>query len=507
MSGIKCVIMLTVFACSLFAQTSPFDKQTTVPKDPIKEFQFISYFYSHVISNNIYPSLPLRGQLVGRLFGGNNPTRVGKTSMYTEQRLIPFFIYQPKLLDGKAILRASFEIDWVWGDANYSAGGNIGSAFNADAVNIQTQNVELELIPAKGWAVNLGLQRVFDTPYNPYRTFFNTMTYTGYRLAFWGSDGVGVSVRHDMDFQRYKMGYYQLFENDDEKPDDIALWEFMYEKDITPSWRQGLSLWYVSDGGAGNTVYGLNGSYSGLNGQYLFPLPDYNANLFWAGTFGARNAEFNLGRWMTTGFGIFNFGTVTSSSHKDISVLGFAGNLRAGYKYGQTAEDIVTADLLFVTGDKDSNKISDNKYNGIITGNSYGLPGAIFISSGAYLVFPHGNVVNRYVAAITDLSNLGYGIAGGTLNFHYGIIPNKLNGKIGFAGAYSHTKPYGGGRLVGTEINARLSYNLKVFMNLELHAAYMNLGSFFDSPNTNGGQTGKLKNPWTTFLVYKWLMF
>lgn len=507
------LLLVSFLSTDGFAQKSPFDNSDKVPKDPIKEFQFIGYFYNSAVVNNIYPSQPLRGQLVGRLFGGNNPTLTGKTSMIFEQRLIPFFIYTPKLMDGKAILRASFEIDWVWGDANYSTGGNIGSAFNADVVNIQTQNIELELIPAKGWAVNLGLQRVFDTPYNPYRVGVNTLTNTGYRLAFWGSDGVGVSVRHDLDYARYKFGYYQLFENADEQSDDVVLWELMYEKDITPSWRQGLSLNYVADGGGGNSgYYGLNGFVSGLNGQYIFPIADYEANLFWTGTFGGYNPEFTLGRYMTSGFLMYNFGTVDNNiTNQTIDVSGLAANLRFGYKYGQTNEDNVTADLLYVTGDK--NGISDKKYNGIITGNSYGYPGAIFISSGTYLLFPHGNVVNRYIAAVTDLSNIGYGIAGGTLNFNKGLIPNKLNAKIGFGHAYSAEKPLGGGRLVGTEVNARLSYIPRVFMNIELHAAYLRIGSFYESAlingkdKTQGLHKKKPKSPWTTFITYKWLMF
>ena len=35
---------------------------------------------------------------------------------------------------------------------------------------------------------------------------------------------------------------------------------------------------------------------------------------------------------------------------------------------------------------------------GVLTGSNWGSPEALFISSGAYLLFPHGNVVNRLVA-------------------------------------------------------------------------------------------------------------
>ena len=71
----------------------------------------------------------LQGRRVGRLFGPNT-TRPGGTSWFVEQRLIPFFVFEPKILDRMARLRASFELNWTWGDATYSVGGNFGGALN-----------------------------------------------------------------------------------------------------------------------------------------------------------------------------------------------------------------------------------------------------------------------------------------------------------------------------------------------------------------------------------------
>ncbi len=142
-----------------------------LPGDYNQEFQFLAFFLNQGVTSNFFPeNTLLKGQVIGRLFGQNTTnTSNDKITMYAEQRLLPFFIYQPKLFNGKAVLRASFEIDWTWGDVAYGTGGNTGSAISADQVNIQTQNVELELIPAPGWMVNIGLQRLYDTPYNPYR--------------------------------------------------------------------------------------------------------------------------------------------------------------------------------------------------------------------------------------------------------------------------------------------------------------------------------------------------
>jgi hypothetical protein len=66
----------------------------------------------------------------------------------------------------------------------YGTGGNQGSAISADQVNIQTQNLEIELAPLKYWTVNIGLQRMFDTPHDLYRSTVDKFMQTGYRLAF-----------------------------------------------------------------------------------------------------------------------------------------------------------------------------------------------------------------------------------------------------------------------------------------------------------------------------------
>lgn len=508
-------IFLFSFASS-FAQHAWNVNKEKVPDEPVNEFQFLAYFFNQAVTSNFYASNDLlKGQVVGRLFSANT-TKTGQNSIYFEQRLIPFFIYQPKLLDGNALLRASFEIDWTWGDRSYGVSGNFGSAFSADQVNIQTQNVELELKPWNRWTLNLGLQRLFDTPYNPYRTFVSTMTSTGYRLMYWGSDAVGASLRFDQDFYRMKAGYYQLYENNVNQNDDVTLSELMIEKDITPSWRQGLSLWYVYDrangeGGVSILGEGLNSLLNDYNGTFRFDLKGnrYRADIFWLGTWGNYNPEFSMGRWSLNGFAVVNFGTVKTKQQegykKVASIKGLGANLRTGYKYGQTPDDAVTLDMFFASGD--NNNISDGKYTGVITGNTWGSPGAINISSGAYILYPHGNVVNRFISAVSDLSNIGYGQLGGTLNFSKSFIPHKLSAKIGFAAAKSMFAPDSGGTYIGTELNAKISYQPATFMNIELHGAYMWLGPFYDSKVVNGKDAKRPVNPFTIFAVFKWLMF
>lgn len=500
-----------------------------IPQKANKEFQFLAFYINQAVISDMYPENDfLKGQVVGRLFGGNTTkTSTEYTSAYVEQRLIPFFIYQPNLFNGKATLRASFELDWTWGDAAYGAGGNFGGGFSADQVNLQTQNLELELNPAKGWFVNIGLQRIFDTPYNPYKTMFDKMTTTGYRLAYFGTDGVGISVRKDWDFSRIKAGYYKLYENYVQLNDDVTLMELTGEKDISRNWKLGASAYYMRDrasgaGGVSILSQGLNSLLATHNGVYKFNFKntDYKADIVWLGTFFGRNTEHWNDPLMVTGFVNFNIGnTDTLVNSKDPSlgytkatkIMGVAANLRASYRYGQTTNDVVTLDALYSSGDSDG--LKDGVYSGVITGNQWGAPGAIFISSGAYLLMPHGNVVNRYTPAIMDISNMGYGLTAVTLNASKGIITNRLTAKLGTAAAISNVQPLGGGSLIGTEFNGNIAYNFGPFMSLELHGAYLMLGDFYDSKQSsygspvNGGVDERPVNPWTSFLVFKWLMF
>lgn len=502
---------------------SVFEKDIPYSAGEHKQLQFFAFFINQFVSTNMYPESSLyNGQLVGRLFGANSSTTSAeKTSFYAEQRLIPFFIYTPKLFNGKALLRTSFEIDWTWGDQAYGIGGNKGGALSADQVNIQTQNIEIELIPYKGWAVNLGLQRLYDTPFNPYRTFFDKMTYTSYRLAYWGSDAVGVSVRRNSDLSKMKLGYYKLYENLQEIHDDVTLLEAVFRRKLPNYWNVGFSMYAIIDRGkntGGVSVYGqgLTSTLVTLNGGYKFDFGtnDYSANIAWLGTFFSRNPDFIMDRFQLSGFFNYNLGKVNvvqDGWENGVDVGGFGLIARGAYRYGQTVNDYVSLDYVYSSGDE--NGISDGKFTGVITGNTWGLPASIFISSGAYLLFPHANVVNRFTPAVADLSNMGYGLNAFTINAHHDVIPHKLNVKIGAAQGFSNIVPQGGGANIGTEINAAIKYKLGVFMSLELHAANLWLGDFYDSnddsysSDINGSYDVRPPSPWTVFVVYKWLLF
>jgi len=80
-----------------------------------------------------------------------------------------------------------------------------------------------------------------------------------------------------------------------------------------------------------------------------------------------------------------------------------------------------------------------------------------------------------------------------------------IKSAVGFGA--SPVSPSGGGSVIGTEVNFNLQYKLKVFMDLELHAAYLSLGDFYDSQIVNGDNTQRPEDPWVLFATLKWIMF
>jgi len=507
-------LFLLLFTVSgAIAQTSG-DYPIKEEREKTREWTFLGYFINLATISNIGPTNEfLKGQVVGRLFGGNTTQTSERTSLYMEQRFMPMLTYTPQLFDGWAKMRMSFELDWTWGDVAYSAGGNFGGGFGADVVNMQTQNLFFEFNPAKNLVINTGLLRLYDNVRVPYNTGTSTLTNTGFRLALFGSDATGANVYYSPEtFLHLKAGAYQLWENNVDQDDDVVLFELGSEYDLDIFNTVGLFAYYVRDhangeGGVSILGEGLNSGLSDYNGVFNFDIGSnkYTADIFWVGVPFFGNPLLNQGRFGYDGFAFTTLGKVAVENRKDVNVMGFAANLRLAYKYGRTTNDLVAIDGLFTTGDE--NGVDDNEYSGVLTGNNWTSPGAVFFSHGLYLLIPHAIVVNRYYGAVCDIQNMGYGFTGGSAIASYDIVPHKLMVKTGVgAGMASAANSYGG-KFIGTEVNFNIRYTPKVFMDLELHAAYLKLGGFYDDPTINGGQSVRPDDPWTVFTSLRWIMF
>lgn len=480
------------------------------------QLKFLGYFFTKGEANNIAPENDtLQGRLVGRLYG-TNTTRTGGASVYAEQRFIPFVIFEPRILDGFARLRMSFEINWTWGDSSYGAGGNFGAALSGRSVNLQTQNVHVELKLWRRWHAVVGLQRLWDNPRDPYRTFFSTMALTGNRLAFWGTDAVGVAVHGIERGQLFRLGAYSLYSNKINADDDVLLFELLTARDLGRSFTIGASARYLRDtssgqGGVSVVGQGPASRLADYNGVFRFPLGNatYHAHVAWLGIDFAYNPELAAGRWGASAFVVGNFGRINAAEmgplQKAADIAGVAVNGRLAYRWGSSKTSHVAGEVIVTSGD--SNGINDQLYTGVLTGNTWGAPAGIYISHGAYLLLPHSNVVNRLTTAVFDISNVGYGLVAGTFNFSADLYRNLLTLKVGAAAGLSPVAPQGGGSFIGVEGNAALVYRPKVFFSIEAHGAYLGLGSFFDSPAIVTSQQGRPPDPWMAQLNLKWLMF
>jgi hypothetical protein len=493
-------------------------------KKPDDVFHLYAYFLTRAEMTNVSPANDLfNGQIVGRLFGPNTTTTSKDRAVFVEQRVIPFFLVEPRITNKKVRLRASFELDWTFGDVSNSVGGNFGGAITADQVNLQTQNLAIEFdLPgkAKNWSVSLGLQRLYDTAYDPYRTQVATMQYTGERLAFWGTDAVGIVVHGKEWGQRFKLGAYQLYENMIQKDDDVALFEFATDRHLGKTWHFGASARYLRDssngaGGLGILGQGPDSQLVEYNGGYRFTIPDdverWRGHFGWLGANASYNPELVAGRLGGSAFLVGNFGQIVTEIpnqpgefQKLTNVLGVAGNLRLAFRWGDSPRDAITGELLYTSGDHDG--LEDGTYNGVVTGNTWGAPAAPFTTFGTYLLMPHPTVVNRLYAAVSDISNAGFGLTAGSLGFGWDIIRHRLLARVGGAAGRSNIQPIEGGNFIGAELNGSLSYRIRPLMHVEAHGAYLFLGDYFKSPEIVVGGGGKPMNPWTVFLALKWLL-
>lgn len=513
MKQIRLLILALAIPLIAFAQ------DTRLEEKPPREFQFIGYSFTRMTSGNVSPTNDvLQGQVIGRLFGQNSTFTIPQTTWYFEQRFVPMFIYKPQILDDYATFRALFKIDYTWGDQAYGVGNNRGGAINGGQINLQTLMANVEIRPEDAnWNVVIGMQRIFDNVRDPNINTLTTAQTSAYKLSYWGTQGVGISSYIDPSpSTKLRLGMFQLWENEISKDDDVILWMTDFLWHPSPLIEAGIDAWYVYDkgkGGGGISILGqgLNSALADYNGATRVKFPGvnqkYEGHIGWLGGHFAWNRDFLASRWWIDGFFMSNFGildTVGSSNGKISDIFGFSANASVQYKYGMTANDKVSFEALYTSGD--ANGVADGTLSSVITGNVYGSPVGIYSNHRAFLLFPDPQVVNRYYSAVHDISNMGLGVTAGFLNFYKDFIPNKLYGKVGFAAALSNNSLKGGGNFMGSEINFEMKYNLKVFLTLGVHGAYMMTGDFYDSPlSTYTGE--KPKDPWTFFTTLSWLMF
>lgn len=494
-----------------------------------EQFSLINYmFFRASATNQLGDPSGLKGVSLGPI--GNiagSSTRVGPNTeaYYVEQRWIPVLQYSPSFVDGLATFRAQMEVDFTWGLAANQVQPNQGGGLNADQVNIQTKNVNVSIYPTRDpeeLSIVLGAQAAYDSIYDPATTPLFDLVRTGYKLAYFGTDGTGISAYSKL-FGLAKLSAIPFGSAQPDKAlkdDPRFTYAGLFTADVGwPIWPGtivGASYWHLQDDtkGAAYAYEGLvkSGPASTGLGQFTgvgrMNLEEPTGHVEFVGLNFHSNLNFNTSRFAASGFLMYNWGRYKSNKDgaqlKKVDIQGLGANVELDYKYGRTNGDLITLEGMFTSGDDDPN---DDKYTSAFTMNQYGLPGAVWFNHRTLILFPFTSTVNNYTGAVTDISNQGYGLLAGVATASRDIVPNKLNAKIGAAVAQSSVTPpdtiYGvhRDRFIGAEINAELKYQIRYLMTIGLHGAYMFKGGFYN------GNPQVQYDPWAAFTTFTWYAF
>ncbi len=506
------------------------DNDRSAQPDP-KELSLISYFFTRgTVTNQLADPAGLRGVSLGPIGIGDvgSATKVGPATeaYYIEQRWIPVISYSPDFADGLATLRAQLEIDFMWGQAANQLQHNQGGGLNADNVNIQTKNVNAAIYPTrnpKQLSIVLGTQSLYDSVYDPATTSLFDIVRTGYKLAFMGTDGTGLSIygglggRWKASFVPFGVAQPNKATEDDARFSFVYLLSLDYSYDIMPGTVIGASFWHLQDDTKGKAFAyeGLvnsgpaSGGLASYTGTAPFDIERATGNVEYVGLNFHHNINFETSRWAASGFAMLNFGGYKSHEPatqklKEVDILGAAANVEVMWNWGRALGDQITAEVMFTTGDSDPN---DGTFSSPFTMNNYGLPGAVWFNHKTLLLFPFTNTVSNYTGAITDISNQGFGLLSGIVTGAWDVIPDKLNLKVGAAYAQSTARPPATaegierGHTVGAEFNAELEYHIRYLMTVGLHFGYLAVGNFYD------GNPNVLSDPWALFSTFTWYAF
>ncbi len=453
----------------------------------------------------------LDGQVVGTL-GGTSGVVVDPEQMalHNEQRAAAFLDWKPQLLSGKAGLSAAFEVDMAFGDRSYGVGGNTGGAFGADQVNLQTRRLHADLFPKLGNGhsqhIVVGLQFVGDSVNDPTATGPDGLLRSGGRLMFWGSEAAGVSVYgrlHDDwgDRLHYRLGAFTLYEQGLGLPDDV--WLAMADLQWHPAYATtvGLHTWYVQDragGTAGALGTGPSSALSELQGgPRLDPYDglaapegaEIHADIVWMGLDGGYNADLSAGPAGVHGVGVFNVGKLYAPVVHDDPIRGGLLDAEARWRWMPGKGSVARLEGLYSSGDTNDAQ----SYTGVVTGNSYGVAGAVHATHGTWLLFSDPGAINRMVSVVGDVSGGGRGVVAATASLGVDPIPDRLTTKVG--GGIAGTADYSGA--FGTELNASLIGEPLVFLDLGLHGAVV----------LPGDAAGVVDTPWAVYGTLDWLVF
>lgn len=367
---------------------------------------------------------------------------------------------------------AFFEIDFRYGDAQYSIARNSGGAIEADTINLETKNLYVWFKPVPNTTLNVGLQNFTDA-------------FRGVLLGYADIAGVvgttriePIDLRYGWTVLKHGPGLQQgaaataannpgnsLVGADANNSTDFYLLEGHVSpvKDI----RVGLDLYMFNDHDGG-----------GIRGVGNSAIVSKATKIYTVGADGS----FKVGPPLTlSAFAFYQFGKADHGALdnvSDIDVKGWTADVRADLALGPGKGFI---EAIYISGDDNP---TDTDYKGIVTGSNYALAAAFFASTDMEILLPNLDDINTSQALTYDTKNFGQGLL--HVGAGYTIPLGKFSLKVG-AGHSRFAKASSGvaftKKTQGTEANLKANYSFAKGLDVGLTAAYAWLGDAYDVGN------------------------
>lgn len=432
-----------------------------------------------------------------------------QTNAFVEQR------FRVKFAFGTENVQAVWhlESDMIWGDVaggnkqfttdttGLGAARNSGGALGADRIATETKDIYVWFkVPDTSMAFTVGLQNQSDA-------------YAG--VLYGGADFTGVFMTGKIEPVNYKFGWAKLYENDTKKSDDMTL--YVAEVNLAPvkAVKLGLNFYFLQDDTQKQSTVVFSSSSSG--GELPFAGTAGGANPFGAVNqkkvyMPGVNVAFKAGPATISGFAMYQFGKidylVNNDNVSDVDIQAYMLDARADLNLGPGKAFF---EGLYISG-------SDNprdKYKSIISlATNEGSPGgnSAFSRTNTVMLLASPDTINISQCLVgcsggemgSDPGMGGRGLWHVAAGYEQSLTKQlKVSGNAGYLAAVKRLKNAAGveearaGTAMGTEVNARVDYNIAKGLDVGLVGAYMWLGDFFKEGT--GIDQAKPKDPWTGY--------
>jgi len=409
-----------------------------------------------------------------------------RTSAFVEQR------FRVKWEFGNENVKAVWylETDNYWGDVAGSAKSsstdpgmgaqrNNGGALGADRVNTETKNVYVWFkVPDTSVDVTVGLQNQSDD-------------YAG--LIYGAADMAGIFMNGKFEPVKYKIGWAKLYENNTANSDDMTLYyssvKFAPGKDL----NLGVNFYFLQND-TDKTWPAVPGQQPGNN-----VLPYANTEkVYMPGV----DVAFKVGPATISGFAMYQFGKfeAVNSANSDVDINAYLADARLDMNLGPGK--FFFEGLYLSGGDNPS-----DKYKAPITlSTNNASPGgnSAYSRNNSYILMSNPDTINVSQCLIgcsggvsgQDPGNGGRGLwvlAAGYKQKLTEKVTGQANINYMSATKMLNTDDSNRSEDMGTEINARVDYNITKGLDVGLTGAYVFIGDFYKN---SLGQSAK--DPYTT---------